>query len=73
MITNDRWRRPGWLETLTGLIAYRMLIFLFALLMGLLPSNDAVVLGVVGSTAHIWPGSAPMILKGSSMPPHAAG
>ncbi|WP_026158242.1 CPBP family intramembrane glutamic endopeptidase [Rhizobium leguminosarum] len=51
MITNDRWRRPGWLETLTGLIAYGMLIFLFALLMGLLPSNDAVVLGVVGSTA----------------------
>ncbi|MGK6317212.1 CPBP family intramembrane glutamic endopeptidase [Neorhizobium sp. DT-125] len=36
---------------LIGLVAYAVLLVGFGLLMGLLPSNDPVVLGVVGSTA----------------------
>lgn len=51
MITDDRWQRPGWPEILIGLVAYAVLLVSFGLLMGLLPSNDPVVLGVVGSTA----------------------
>ncbi|TAI61062.1 CPBP family intramembrane metalloprotease, partial [Bradyrhizobium sp. Leo170] len=51
MVTDDRWKRPGWLETLIGLVAYAALLFAFALLLGLLPQGDPVLLGVVGSTA----------------------
>lgn len=43
--------RPGWLETLIGLVAYAALLFAFALLLGRLPQGDPVLLGVVGSTA----------------------
>ncbi|MET4207324.1 membrane protease YdiL (CAAX protease family) [Bradyrhizobium sp. LA2.1] len=39
------------LETLIGLVAYATLLFAFALLLGLLPQGDPVLLGVVGSTA----------------------
>ncbi|MFB8342776.1 CPBP family intramembrane glutamic endopeptidase [Brucella cytisi] len=51
MIRDDRWQRPGWPEILIGLVTYAVLLVSFGLLMGLLPSNDPVVLGVVGSTA----------------------
>lgn len=51
MITDDQWQRPGWPEILIGLVAYALLLVSFGLLMGLLPSNDPVLLGVVGSTA----------------------
>lgn len=51
MITDGRWQRPGWPEILIGLVAYAALLVSFGLLMGLLPSNDPVILGVVGSTA----------------------
>lgn len=51
MITDDRWQRTGWPEILIGFVAYAVLLVSFGLLMGLLPSNDPVILGVVGSTA----------------------
>lgn len=51
MIDADRWKRPGWPEVLIGLVAYTVLLVMFGLLMGLLPGNDPVLLGVVGSTA----------------------
>ncbi len=51
MIDADRGVRPGWPEVLVGLLAYAGLLLLFALLMGLLPSSDPVLLGVVGSAA----------------------
>lgn len=51
MITDDRRHRPGWPEILIGLAAYAALLVSFGLLMGFLPGNDPVLLGVVGSTA----------------------
>lgn len=51
MIADHQWERPGWPEILIGLVAYALLLFAFALLMGFLPQNDPVLLGVVGSTA----------------------
>ena len=51
MINVDRWKGPGWPEMLAGLAAYGVLLLLFGLLMGWLPANDPVLLGVVGSTA----------------------
>lgn len=51
MITDHRWERPGWPEIMIGLVAYAVLLFAFALLMGLLPHGDPVLLGIVGSTA----------------------
>lgn len=51
MITDDQWEGPGWPEILVGLVAYAVLLFAFALLLGFLPTNDSVLLGVVGSTA----------------------
>lgn len=50
-MTADYDGRPGWPEILVGLAAYALLLFCFALLLGLLPGNDPVLLGVVGSTA----------------------
>ncbi|MBY5774998.1 CPBP family intramembrane metalloprotease [Rhizobium leguminosarum] len=50
MIADDQWQRPGWPEILIGLVAYPVLLVSFGLLMGLLPSSDPVLLGVVGST-----------------------
>lgn len=51
MIADHQGERPGWPEILIGLAAYALLLFAFALLMGFLPQNDPVLLGVVGSTA----------------------
>ncbi|MFC0219709.1 lysostaphin resistance A-like protein [Pseudochelatococcus lubricantis] len=51
MITHDRWKRPGWPEILIGLAVYALLLVSFGLLLGFLPQNDPVLLGVVGSTA----------------------
>jgi len=51
MIADDRWERPGWPEILIGLVTYVVLLLSFGVLMGFLPGNDPVLLGVVGSTA----------------------
>lgn len=51
MISENRRRSPGWPEILAGLAAYALLLLCFALLLALLPANDPVLLGVVGSTA----------------------
>ncbi|MFK0639910.1 MULTISPECIES: type II CAAX endopeptidase family protein [Hyphomicrobiales] len=51
MIVDDRWERPGWPEILVGLVGYAVLLVSFGVLMGFLPGNDPVLLGVVGSTA----------------------
>lgn len=42
---------PGWAEILIGLVVYALLLISFGVLMGFLPSNDPVLLGMVGSTA----------------------
>ncbi|MAM38725.1 MAG: CPBP family intramembrane metalloprotease [Erythrobacter sp.] len=51
MVTVDRRKGPSWPEILIGLVSYGVLLLLFALLMGFLPVNDPVLLGIVGSTA----------------------
>lgn len=51
MAKTDPLITPGWGEIAVGLAAYIVLLFAFALLMGLLPNGDPVLLGVVGSTA----------------------
>lgn len=51
MIANDRWERPDWPEILIGLVAYAVLLVSFGVLMGFLPGNDPVLMGVIGSTA----------------------
>ncbi|VFR91697.1 hypothetical protein RAN3_4119 [plant metagenome] len=51
MINANRWKKPGWPEVLVGLAAYAVLLVLFGVLMGFLPGNDPVRLGIVGSTA----------------------
>lgn len=51
MISDNRRSSPGWPEILAGLTAYALFLLCFALLLGLLPANDPVLLGVVGSTA----------------------
>ena len=51
MISENRRSSPGWPEILAGLAAYALFLLCFALLLGLLPANDPVLLGVVGSTA----------------------
>lgn len=51
MINAGQWERPDWPEILIGLVVYAVLLVIFALLMGLLPGNDLVLLGIVGSTA----------------------
>lgn len=51
MIADDRWERPYWPEILIGLVAYAVLLVSFGVLMGFLPGNDPVLMGVVGSTA----------------------
>lgn len=51
MIKDDRLEKPGWPEVLVGLAAYAVFLAAFALLMGLLPHGDPVLLGIVGSTA----------------------
>ncbi len=51
MIADDRWERPGWPEILIGLVTYAVLLVSFGVLMGFLPGNDTVLMGVVGSTA----------------------
>jgi membrane protease YdiL (CAAX protease family) len=48
---DDRGPRPGWPEILIGLATYILLLLGFALLLGFLPGNDPVLLGIVGSTA----------------------
>lgn len=51
MVAGDKRDRPGWPEILIGLAGYVLLLLTFALLMGLLPHGDPVLLGMVGSTA----------------------
>lgn len=51
MVTKTLLRVPGWPEIVVGLVAYAGLLFAFALMMGLLPHGDPVLLGIVGSTA----------------------
>ncbi|MFK3664100.1 lysostaphin resistance A-like protein [Ochrobactrum teleogrylli] len=51
MIADDRWERPGWPEILIGLVTYVLLLFSFGMLMGFLPGNDTVLMGIIGSTA----------------------
>lgn len=44
-------KKPGWPEISIGLVTYAALLFAFALMLGLLPQDDPVLLGIVGSTA----------------------
>lgn len=50
-MTYGQMERPGWAEIFIGLASYCLLLVSFGLLMGFLPTNDLVVLGIVGSTA----------------------
>ncbi|PCD01275.1 CPBP family intramembrane glutamic endopeptidase [Halopseudomonas pelagia] len=49
-ITNPRLDTPGWPEVAVGLIAYVVLLVPLALAFGLLPHDQPVLLGVIGST-----------------------
>lgn len=51
MTVDDRWARPGWPEILIGLVTYVLLLLSFGVLMGFLPGNDPVLMGIIGSTA----------------------
>lgn len=51
MVAGEHRGGPGWPEITVGLAAYALLLLCFALVLGLLPQNDPVLLGVVGSTA----------------------
>lgn len=57
-ITNSMHDSPGWPEIVVGLVAYGVLLIPLALAFGLLPQDQPIMLGVIGSTVGGLAGTA---------------